>query len=121
MPTRAANDPRQYDDLAGEWWRPRGAFAPLHWLAAARAELIPPAPAAGSVLLDVACGGGLLAPHVRSRGYRHVGIDIGRSATEIARAHGVDAVRADVLRLPVRTASCDVVVAGEIFEHIADL
>src|SRR5205823_3730667 len=37
------------------------------------------------------------------------------------RAHGVDAVRADVLRLPVRTASCDVVVAGEIFEHIADL
>ncbi|HYZ10737.1 MAG TPA: bifunctional 3-demethylubiquinone 3-O-methyltransferase/2-octaprenyl-6-hydroxy phenol methylase, partial [Actinomycetota bacterium] len=33
----ARNDPDQYDRLAGEWWRPRGAFAALHWLARSRA------------------------------------------------------------------------------------
>jgi 2-polyprenyl-6-hydroxyphenyl methylase/3-demethylubiquinone-9 3-methyltransferase len=114
--TRPRNDPGQYDDLAAEWWRPRGAFEPLHWLAKARAALIP---AGTGTLLDVACGGGLLAPHVTT--YRHLGVDIGESATRIARAHGVAAVRGDVLALPVRDESVDVVVAGEVFEHVRDL
>ena len=114
--TRPRNDPGQYDDLAAEWWRERGAFEPLHWLAKARGALIPPGT---GTLLDVACGGGLLAPHVY--GYRHVGVDIGESATRIARQHGVTTVRGDVLRLPVRDVSVDVVVAGEIFEHVRDL
>lgn len=118
-PRRAPNDPLQYDDLAAEWWRPRGAFAALHWLAAARAELIPPPTRPGAVLLDVACGGGLLAPHVR--GYRHVGVDIGRAATLVAREHGVLAVRGDAALLPVGDGSVDVVVAGEVFEHVTDL
>ncbi len=112
----ARNDPAQYDVLAGEWWRPRGAFEPLHWLAKARAALIPQGT---GVLLDVACGGGLLAPHVR--GYRHVGVDIGDQATRIARKHGIETARGDVLRLPVRDESADVVVAGEVFEHVRDL
>ncbi len=119
--TRARNDPRQYDDLAAEWWRPRGAFEPLHWLARARAELIPPATSEGAILLDVCCGGGLLAPHVRDKGYAHVGVDIGESAVYVARDHGVTTARADVTRLPVKDASADVVVAGECFEHVADL
>jgi 2-polyprenyl-6-hydroxyphenyl methylase/3-demethylubiquinone-9 3-methyltransferase len=116
--TRPRNDPAQYDDLAAEWWRPRGAFEPLHWLARARADLIPPG---DGVLLDVCCGGGLLAPHVRTKGYRHVGVDIGASAVRIAREHGVATVRGDVLRLPVRDESATVVVAGECFEHVRDL
>jgi 2-polyprenyl-6-hydroxyphenyl methylase/3-demethylubiquinone-9 3-methyltransferase len=117
--TRPRNDPGQYDDLAAEWWRPRGAFAPLHWVAAARGALVPPPARGGAVLLDVACGGGLLAPHVD--GYRHVGVDIGESATRLARAHGVAAVRGDVTRLPAGDGSADVVVAGECFEHVPDL
>lgn len=116
--TRPRNDPGQYDDLAAEWWRPGGAFEPLHWLAKARAELIPQG---RGILLDVACGGGLLAPHVRDKGYHHVGVDIGDSATRIAKEHGVDTVRGDVLRLPVRDHAADVVVAGEVFEHVRDL
>jgi 2-polyprenyl-6-hydroxyphenyl methylase/3-demethylubiquinone-9 3-methyltransferase len=116
--TRPRNDPGQYDDLAGEWWRPGGAFEPLHWLAKARAELIPDGT---GTLLDVACGGGLLAPHVTGKGYTHVGVDIGEQATRISRDHGIRAVRGDVLRLPVRDASAEVVVAGEVFEHVRDL
>ena len=118
---RARNDPGQYDDLAEEWWKPGGAFVALHWLAAARARLIPQASRPGAVLLDVACGGGLLAPHVAGLGYHHVGVDLGRRALEVAGAHGVVGVRGDVARLPVADAAADVVVAGEIFEHVVDL
>lgn len=118
---RAANDPAQYDELADEWWRPRGAFAPLHWLAAARADLVPAATRPGSTLLDLGCGGGLLAPHVVAKGHRHLGVDVGTCATQIARQHGVLPLRADVHRLPLRSRSVDVVVAGELFEHVHDL
>jgi 2-polyprenyl-6-hydroxyphenyl methylase/3-demethylubiquinone-9 3-methyltransferase len=122
-PERPLNDPLQYDDLVAEWWRPGGLFSMLHWLAAARAELIPPAGPAGpggSVLVDVACGGGLMAPHVRRLGYRHVGVDIGEGSTRTARGQGVAAVRGDALHLPLRDASADVVVAGEVLEHVRD-
>lgn len=113
------NDPLLYELLAGEWWRPRGAFVMLHWLAEARARLIPPAPRPGSVLLDLGCGAGLLAPHVH--GYRHIGVDLSHSAVRQARAHGVYAVRGDVLALPLPDSSADVVAAGEILEHVDDL
>jgi 2-polyprenyl-6-hydroxyphenyl methylase/3-demethylubiquinone-9 3-methyltransferase len=115
------NDPRQYDDLAEQWWRPGGGFEILHWLAAARAALIPPAIRNGAVLLDAACGGGLLAPHVRGRGYRRVGVDLRRSGLELAAARGVVPVIGDVGALPVVTGCADVVVAGEILEHVTDV
>jgi len=117
--TRPRNDPRQYDDLADQWWPPRGAFAALQWLAVARARLVPAPAGPSALLLDLACGGGLLAPHVR--GYRHVGVDLGERAVHVAREHGVTVLRGDVLRLPFRTGCADVVVAGEILEHVADV
>ena len=120
-PTRPRNDPLQYDDLAAAWWDPRGRFAMLHWIAQARARLVPPATREGSVLLDLACGAGLLAPFVAGRGHRHVGVDLSPTAVPLARAHGVAAVRGDVLRLPFADAVADVVVAGEVLEHVPDL
>jgi 2-polyprenyl-6-hydroxyphenyl methylase/3-demethylubiquinone-9 3-methyltransferase len=121
MPSMLRNDPRQYDDLADEWWRPGGDFELLHWLAAARAKLIPPATREGAVLIDAGCGGGLLAPHLAGKGYRHVGVDLRRPGLEHATARGVLPVRGDVLALPLASASADVVAAGEILEHVTDL
>jgi 2-polyprenyl-6-hydroxyphenyl methylase/3-demethylubiquinone-9 3-methyltransferase len=119
--TRPRNDVRQYDDMADEWWAPRGKFAMLHWIAAARAGLVPPATRPGAVLVDLACGAGLFAEHAAARGYRHVGVDLSMAALEQARERGVHVARADVLRLPLRTEAADVVVAGEILEHVTDL
>lgn len=115
------NDPRQYDDLAGEWWRPDGAFAMLHWLAAARARLVPPAPRPDAILVDVGCGAGLLTPHLLGKGYRHVGLDLTRSTLEQAGAHGLTPLQADAGALPLGDGCADVVVAGEILEHVPDL
>jgi 2-polyprenyl-6-hydroxyphenyl methylase/3-demethylubiquinone-9 3-methyltransferase len=119
-PALPRNDLRQYEVLADEWWRPSGVFAMLHWIAAARAALIPPASRPGAVLVDLGCGAGLLAPHVAGLGYRHVGVDLVRKSLHQASAYGVQPVQADVHMLPFLDACADVVSAGEILEHVAD-
>ena len=121
MPQLTRNDPRQYDDLAAEWWRPGGGFELLHWLAQARGALVPPAEHPAAVLVDAGCGGGLLAPHIERLGYRHVGVDLGRAGLEQSATRGVTGVIGDVTALPLADGAADVVVAGEILEHVTDL
>lgn len=118
--SRRRNDPAQYDELADHWWRHDGEFAALHWLAASRAEKVPPTDRPDAVLVDLACGGGLMGPHVAELGYRHVGVDIGLRGLELARQHGVIPVRGSVLAVPLADGCADVVLAGEILEHVED-
>ena len=116
---RPRNDVGHYDDLVGEWWKPQGQFAALHWLARARSELVPPSPSSNAVLLDVGCGGGILAAYVH--GYVHVGVDMSWSALHVAAQNGVLGLRGDAACLPFPTGVADVVVAGEVFEHVTDV
>lgn len=119
-PARPRNDTQQYVDLRDEWWKPRGAFAMLHWIAAARAAHVPPATHDRSVLVDIGCGAGVLAPHVVSLGHRHIGIDVVEQSLLQARDRGIVPVVADATRLPLRSETADVVVAGEVLEHVTD-
>jgi 2-polyprenyl-6-hydroxyphenyl methylase / 3-demethylubiquinone-9 3-methyltransferase len=119
MKTTQRNDPRQYDRLAGDWWKCRGSFAALHWLADSRARLIPAPSRSGMTLVDIGCGGGLLASYLRA--YRHVGVDLSAPSLRVAADHGVVPLRADAGALPLRDHVADVVVAGELFEHVTDL
>ncbi|HEX2143449.1 MAG TPA: methyltransferase domain-containing protein [Glycomyces sp.] len=93
----------------------------LHWLAAARAELIPAATRADAALVDLGCGAGLLAPYLEGKGYTHIGVDRSAEALRQAAAHGVHAVRGEVTAVPLADSCADVVVAGEILEHVPDL
>ena len=61
-----------------------------------------------------------MGPHVAPLGYRHVGVDIGVRGLHLARAHGVLPVRASVLAVPLADGCADVVLAGEILEHVED-
>ena len=118
-PVRDRNDIRQYDDLVDAWWRPEAAFAALHWLAAARGRLVPGPLGPGRVLIDLGCGGGLMAPYASS--YRHIGVDLNASALTVAAQHGVLTIRSDAARLPMADETASVVVAGEVLEHVRDL
>jgi 2-polyprenyl-6-hydroxyphenyl methylase / 3-demethylubiquinone-9 3-methyltransferase len=120
-PRLPRNDVRQYEGMADQWWQPYGKFAMLRWIAAARAELLPPAPRPGAVLVDLGCGAGLLAPHAARLGYRHVGVDLVPVSLRTAAEHGVRPVRGDVQRLPIADGVADAVSAGEILEHVPDL
>ena len=117
---RPRNDVGQYDDLVGEWERPNGKFAALHWLAASRRELIPDPPRSGEVLVDIGCGGGLLASG-DAISYFHVGVDVVDSALRTASLRGLVPVCANVCVLPLMTGCATAVVAGEILEHVVDL
>ncbi len=119
-PRRPRNDLAQYDDMADTWWDPTGPFAALHWLAAERGELIPAALRPGARLVDLGCGAGLLAPHVPA-GYEHHGIDLNAAALQQAAARGVVTHRADVTAVPLADGFADVVVAGELLEHVPDV
>ncbi len=119
-PLRARNAPEQYDDLAGAWWDEQGPFAALHWLAGTRAELVPPPSRPGALLVDLGCGGGLMAPRLPP-GFRHVGVDQNAAALAQAAERGVEPVQADVTRTGLPGGDAEVVIAGELIEHVEDL
>ena len=123
-----AGEIAKFDAIAQRWWDPEGEFAPLHRLNPLRAGYV-----AGRVklqdarVLDVGCGGGLLAEALARHGAHVTGIDLSPAAIEVADLHAL-AEGLDVRYRCVDVASLigaehdsyDVVVCMELIEHVPD-
>lgn len=130
----------RFSAIAAEWWNPNGKFRPLHRFNPVRIEYIrdaicrrfdrdseAPAPLAGLRLLDIGCGGGLLAEPMARMGAAVTGIDASERNIKTASVHAaegglaIDYRQSAAETLAETGARFDVVLAMEIVEHVADL
>src|SRR5688572_17448417 len=78
----------KFDSLAHRWWDPAGEFKPLHDINPLRLEWIERhAALAGRQVLDVGCGGGILAESMARLGAHVSGIDLSEKALAVAQLH----------------------------------
>jgi 2-polyprenyl-6-hydroxyphenyl methylase/3-demethylubiquinone-9 3-methyltransferase len=118
----------KFASRAAEWWDPRGAFRTLHDINGLRLDYIAERAAlSGARVLDVGCGGGLLAEGLAARGARVVAIDLATENVEAARQHAaagaltIDYRCVAVEQLAAETPrEFDVVTCLEMLEHVPD-
>lgn len=111
---------------ASRWWDRSGEFGALHDINTLRADYIASrAPLAGQRLLDVGCGGGILAEALARAGARVTGIDMGAEALAVAKAHARESGLAIDYRLAtveeiahMEPESRQVVTCMELLEHV---
>ena len=118
----------KFASRADEWWDPRGAFRTLHDINDLRLDYIAErAPLAGARVLDVGCGGGLLAEGLAARGAQVVAIDMAPENIEAARQHAAASGLAidyccvaaeDVAK--TTAGEFDIVTCLEMLEHVPD-
>ena len=116
----------KFEALAARWWDPESEFKPLHQINPLRLDYIDRIAALdGRKVLDVGCGGGILAESMASRGARVTGIDLGEAPLEVARLHLLESgLEVRYERIPVERlaaeepASFDVVTCMEMLEHV---
>ena len=112
--------------LAAEWWNPRGAFRTLHDINELRLDYIAARTSLASArILDVGCGGGLLAEGLAARGARVVALDLAPENIAAARAHAgalaIDYRCVDVEQIAREmTGQFDVVTCLEMLEHVPE-
>ncbi|MFC3153397.1 bifunctional 2-polyprenyl-6-hydroxyphenol methylase/3-demethylubiquinol 3-O-methyltransferase UbiG [Litoribrevibacter euphylliae] len=119
----------KFEALASRWWDPNSEFKPLHEINPLRLNFIDEkAPLNGKRVLDVGCGGGILAESMARRGADVTGIDMGEAPLSVAQLHalemGVDNV--NYKQVPVeqlaeeQPQSFDIVTCMEMLEHVPD-
>jgi len=119
---------QKFSDLAHRWWDPTSEFRPLHEINPLRLEWINAlVPLNGQTVLDVGCGGGILAEAMARKGAQVTGIDLSDKALKVADLHSLEsgiqvryekiAAEAMALREP---AMFDVVTCMEMLEHVPD-
>ena len=119
----------KFEALASRWWDPQGEFKPLHQLNPLRLQWIDTLSQglANKRVLDVGCGGGILAESMAARGARVTGIDMGKEPLQVARLHALESgIELSYRQLTVEAladelpGSFDVVTCMEMLEHVPD-
>ncbi len=131
MATLRNADPQElakFSDLAHRWWDPASEFKPLHEINPLRLDWIDDLGGlAGKDILDIGCGGGILAEAMARRGARVKGIDLAEKALRVARLHQlesgvtVDYEHISAEDLALREAGrYDIITCMEMLEHVPD-
>jgi 2-polyprenyl-6-hydroxyphenyl methylase/3-demethylubiquinone-9 3-methyltransferase len=119
---------QKFSELAHRWWDPTSEFRPLHEINPLRLEWINAlVPLAGKRVLDVGCGGGILAEAIAKKGANVKGIDLSEKALKVAELHSLESgvqVNYELIAaeaLAAREAGqYDVVTCMEMLEHVPD-
>lgn len=119
----------KFGALASRWWDPESEFKPLHAINPLRLNWILDlaGPVVGKNIVDVGCGGGILAESLATSGAQVTGIDLAEKSLKVARLHGLEsgvvvdykAISAEELA-DQQPSQFDVVTCMEMLEHVPD-
>jgi len=119
----------KFEAIAQSWWDEAGEFAPLHRINPLRLEFIERHCGAldGQTVIDVGCGGGILAESMARHGAEVTGIDMAGEPLQVARLHGLESgIPVTYLQTTAEAYAADhggefdVVTCMEMLEHVPD-
>lgn len=119
----------KFAELASRWWDPEGEFKPLHAINPLRLDFIQQHADGlfGKTVLDVGCGGGILAESMARAGANVTGIDMAEASLEVAKLHGLESgIAVDYQKTTAEAfaannaAKFDVVTCMEMLEHVPE-
>ncbi len=118
----------KFDELASRWWDPQSEFRPLHEINPLRLDWIEKQVGmSGKKVIDVGCGGGILAESMAVRGADVTGIDMAPTPLQVARLHlkesgqQVDYHQSTAEHMAEQhPGQFDIVTCMEMLEHVPD-
>ena len=119
----------KFNDIASRWWDPEGEFKPLHLLNPVRLTYISDELQGlfGKTVIDIGCGGGILAESMARAGAKVTGLDMASDSLDVARLHALEsAVSVNYLQATAEEyatehgQSFDVVTCMEMLEHVPE-
>lgn len=119
---------QKFSELAHRWWDPESEFRPLHEINPLRLGWIDgQTPVAGQRIIDIGCGGGILAESLAASGATVTGIDLSDKALSVARLHLFESgLSVDYRKIPAEEIATeaegqfDIVTCMEMLEHVPD-
>ncbi|HFQ5258207.1 TPA: bifunctional 2-polyprenyl-6-hydroxyphenol methylase/3-demethylubiquinol 3-O-methyltransferase UbiG [Vibrio vulnificus] len=123
------NEIKKFEDMASRWWDLEGEFKPLHQINPLRLDYVLSKADGlfGKKVLDVGCGGGILAESMAKEGAVVTGLDMGKEPLEVARLHALETgtkltyIQSTIEDHAAENAQMyDVVTCMEMLEHVPD-